>query len=253
MIRLDWGIDQNAMDLQKVIKVLGSPIRREILWRIWTAELPVAAILARLDISGPTLSVHLAALRDAGLVTVRKEGTTRHYRARPEALAGIRRLFNETDRWGSAQDHEEQKHAWGSAQKVVVVTTEAPCSVEDAFRAFTDAKLYSAFIEGEVTINDGQFSASLGIGQEVRGTYLHTAAPSLIVMEWDFNFKDVPMPGELHRAHLIITPKGSGGCRLEITQFIASSDQEPYMTSAWRYVLGCFSERIEGVLLEAAQ
>jgi DNA-binding transcriptional ArsR family regulator len=253
MAGLGGGIDRSTMDVQRIIKVLGSSIRREILWRIWAAELPVAAILAKLDISGPTLSVHLAALRDAGLVTMRKAGTTRYYRARPEAMAGVRRLFNETDKWSSGREYEEQEHALGSVQQVVVVTAEAACSVEDAFRAFTDAKLYSAFMQGVVTIDDGRFAASLGIGQEVRGTYLHTAAPSLIVMEWDFHFKDVPIPGELRRAHLIITPTGSSGCRLEITQFIASSDQEPYMTSAWRYVLGCFSERIGSVLRPATR
>jgi DNA-binding transcriptional ArsR family regulator/uncharacterized protein YndB with AHSA1/START domain len=241
------------MDVQRVIKVLGSPIRREILWRIWTTELPVAAILSKLDISGPTLSVHLAALRDAGLVTVRKDGTTRFYRARPEAMIGVRRLLDETDKWRSGRDHAEQKHASGSVQQVVLVATEAPCSVADAFRAFTDAKLYSAFVAGEVTIEDGQFAASLGIGQVVRGTYVHTAPPSLIVMEWDFDFNDIPMPGELRRAHLIITPTASRGCRLEIIQFITNPEQEPYMTSAWRYVLGCFSERIDAVLKSEAR
>jgi DNA-binding transcriptional ArsR family regulator/uncharacterized protein YndB with AHSA1/START domain len=239
------------MDVQRIIKVLGSPIRRDILWRIWATELPVAAILAKLDISGPTLSVHLATLRDAGLVTVRKEGTARYYRARPEAMAGVRRLFDETDKWSSAREHDEQKHAQGNLQQVVVVTAEAPCTTDDAFRAFTNAKLYSAVVEGEVVIDDDQFSAALGIGQVVRGTYLYKAPPSLIVMEWDFQFKDVPIPGEMRRAHLIITPTGAGRCRLEITQFIANSEQEPYMTSAWRYVLGCFSERIDSVLRQA--
>jgi DNA-binding transcriptional ArsR family regulator len=238
----------DTTDIQRVIKVLSSPLRREILWGIWSVELPVAAILARLAIAGPTLSVHLAALRDAGLVSVRKQGTTRYYRARPEALAGVRRLFDETDKWRSARDHHEQKHASGAVQHVAVVTTEAPCSVADAFRAFTDARLYSAFTQGDVSIEEGQFSAALGIGQVVRGTYLYAAPPSLIVMEWDFDFKEVPVPGALRRAHLIITPTHSGGCRLEINQFMTDPDQEPYMVSAWRYVLGCFSERIEAVL-----
>lgn len=238
----------NEIDLQRMIKVLSSPVRREILWHIWTAELPVSAILAKLTISGPTLSVHLAELRDTGLVTIRREGTKRWYRARPEAIAGIRRLFDETDKWGSAAEHEEQRHAVGGLQQVVVVTAEAVCSVEDAFRAFTDAKIYGAFVGGDVTIEGDKFAANLEIGQIVRGTYIHTDAPSLIVMEWDFDFEGIPLPGELRRAHLIIMPNASGGCQLEITQFISSPQQEPYMTSAWRYVLGCFTERIEGVL-----
>lgn len=238
----------SAEDVQRAIKVLGSPLRREILWRIWSVELPVAAILAKLDITGPTLSVHLAALRDAGLVTVRKAGTARFYRARPEALADIRRLFNETDRWSSGREHDEQRHAVAELHQVVVVTTEAPCTVEEAFRAFNSAKIYSEFTRGEVTLQEGQFAASLGEGQVVRGSYLFTSAPTLIVMEWDFQFNDVPVPGELRRAHLVLTPKAGGGCRLEVTQFITNSDQAAYMVSAWRFVLGSFSERIEEIL-----
>ncbi len=248
-MRLAQGaFELKTTDLQRTIKVLSSPVRRDILWGIWTNELPVSAILEKLDISGPTLSVHLAALRDAGLVTVRREGTKRWYRARPEAIAGVRRLFDETDKWGSGREHEEQRHAMESLQRVVVVTTEAACSVDDAFRAFTDARIYSAFVRGEVIIEGNQFAANLEIGQVVRGTYLHRCAPSLIIMEWDFDFKDIPLPGELRLAHLIITPNESGGSRLEITQFITSPEQEPYMISAWRYVLGCFAERIESVL-----
>jgi DNA-binding transcriptional ArsR family regulator len=230
------------------MKVLGSPIRREILWRIWQTELPVAAILAKLDISGPTLSVHLAALRDAELVAVRKDGTVHYYRARPEAMAGVRRLFDETDKWGSGQEHPEQEHAAERLQQVVVVTTEAACSVEDAFRAFTDSKLYSAFTQGEVIIDGNQFSATVAMNQVVRGNYLYVAAPSLIVMEWDFDVKDIPVPGQLLRAHLIITPGSEGGCRLEINQFLNNPDQAPYMSAAWRFVLGCFTERIVDVL-----
>ncbi len=238
----------STADLQRAIKVLGSSLRREILWRIWTDELPVAAILAKLDISGPTLSVHLAALRDAGLVTVRKAGTTRYYRARPEAMADVRRLFNETDRWNSGRDHDEQQHAIGELRQVVVVTAEAACTVEEAFRAFNDEKIYSDFTQGKVTLENGHFAASLGIGQVVRGTYVYTSAPTLIVMEWDFQFNEIPIPGELRRAHLIFIPISGGGCRLEVTQFITDPGQASYMVSAWRYVLGSFSERIEEVL-----
>lgn len=235
-------------DIQRVIKVLGSPIRREILWRIWQTELPVAAILAKLGISGPTLSVHLAALRDAGLVTLRKEGTAHYYRARPEAMADIRRLLDETDKWGAAQEHPEQRLAAQSLQHVVIVTTEAPCSVEDAFRAFTESRLYSAFTQGDVTIDGSQFSATVAMNHVVRGNYLYVARPSLIVMEWDFDVRDVPVPGQMQRAHLIITPSVQGGCRLEINQFINDPAQEPYMSAAWRFVLGSFSDRIEAVL-----
>ena len=41
-------------------------------------------------------------LRNAGLLTERREGTRRLYRARPEGLAGLRRFLD--DMWASSLD-----------------------------------------------------------------------------------------------------------------------------------------------------
>src|SRR3954462_1101120 len=71
--------------LQPTLDALASPIRREILWMVWDDELAAGEIAAAFDLSAGTISAHLAALRDAGLVTVRREGNFRRYRARHEA------------------------------------------------------------------------------------------------------------------------------------------------------------------------
>ena len=239
-----------ADQIQRVLKALGSPVRREILWKVWAAELPVAEIAAGLGVTAPTVSEHLAILRAAELVAMRPDGTTRWYRARREEVAGFRGLLDESFKWATASSEAKPQRTEGSTRGVVVVTTDAACSAEAAFRAFTDARLYSAFLGGEVTLDHGQFAATLDIGQVVRGAYLFTCAPSLIIMEWDFHFKEIPVPGAAQRAHLIITPRGEAGCRLEVNQFIATPDQAAYMESAWRYVLNRFSERIESVLAQ---
>ena len=41
------------------------------------------------------VSQHLTVLRNAGLLTERREGTRRLYRARPEGLAGLRRFLDD--------------------------------------------------------------------------------------------------------------------------------------------------------------
>ena len=76
-----------AGDLQALLDAVASPIRREILWLTWDAELPVGDIGESFDISGPTLSSHLATLRDAGLVTMRVDGNFRRYRCNQDAVA----------------------------------------------------------------------------------------------------------------------------------------------------------------------
>jgi DNA-binding transcriptional ArsR family regulator len=66
-----------------VFEALGDPTRRQILELLASGEQPagtvVAALQARSPISQPAVSQHLGVLRQAGLVTVRAEGTRRLY------------------------------------------------------------------------------------------------------------------------------------------------------------------------------
>ncbi|HZQ58762.1 MAG TPA: metalloregulator ArsR/SmtB family transcription factor, partial [Acidimicrobiales bacterium] len=77
-------------DIDKVIRALSSPVRREILGLIWDRELPAGEIGAAFSLTKPTISQHLSVLKDAGLVTMTAAGTSRRYRARQEALDGMR-------------------------------------------------------------------------------------------------------------------------------------------------------------------
>ena len=74
----------NAMDEMQVI---AEPRRREILRLVWDRERPAAEIAAHFDVTFGAVSQHLAVLRRAGLVAVRREGTRRWYRADRAALA----------------------------------------------------------------------------------------------------------------------------------------------------------------------
>lgn len=64
-------------------EALGEPVRRRIVELLAAGEQPAGAVVAALQaqapISQPAVSQHLKALRDAGLVTVRAEGTRRIY------------------------------------------------------------------------------------------------------------------------------------------------------------------------------
>jgi DNA-binding transcriptional ArsR family regulator len=69
---------------------LGEPRRREILRLVTVAERSVGEIAGRFDVTRPAISQHLRVLKEAGLVTERRAGTKRLYRARPETLAELR-------------------------------------------------------------------------------------------------------------------------------------------------------------------
>jgi DNA-binding transcriptional ArsR family regulator len=90
--------DLEQMD--RVARALAAPRRREILGLVRDDELSAGEIASRFDVSRPAISQHLSALREAGLLSERRDGTRRLYRAQPEALAGLRDFLNEfwTDR-----------------------------------------------------------------------------------------------------------------------------------------------------------
>lgn len=83
----------NAMDGK--LKALSDPTRREILRRTWDQELPAGHLADGFTMSRPAVSQHLRVLREAGLVTVRKEGAQRLYTARPAALADVLQFFED--------------------------------------------------------------------------------------------------------------------------------------------------------------
>ena len=86
--------------MDRVARAIAAPRRREILTLVRDGEMSAGEIASRFDVSRPAISQHLAVLREAGLLSERREGTRRLYRAQPEALGGLRDFLNRfwTDR-----------------------------------------------------------------------------------------------------------------------------------------------------------
>jgi DNA-binding transcriptional ArsR family regulator len=72
------------------LQLVAEPRRQEILRQIWRQELHVGELVDRLELSYAGVSQHLALLRDAGFVAVRREGKRRLYRADLEALGPLK-------------------------------------------------------------------------------------------------------------------------------------------------------------------
>jgi ArsR family transcriptional regulator len=75
---------ENAVDLARMFKALGDPIRLRVLSRITSApegEICVCDITGdEFDVSGPTISHHLKVLREAGLIEGERRGTWIYYK-----------------------------------------------------------------------------------------------------------------------------------------------------------------------------
>ncbi|MFT4167430.1 MAG: metalloregulator ArsR/SmtB family transcription factor [Microlunatus sp.] len=115
------------------LDVLGEPVRRRILELIGAAELPAGAIAvalgAEFGLSQPAASQHLKVLREAGLLLVRAEGTSRLYRLDRARLADAAAWFDQfADSWQQPLDaletelargrREQQRRSLGGARAV---------------------------------------------------------------------------------------------------------------------------------------
>jgi DNA-binding transcriptional ArsR family regulator len=87
---------------EEALHALAEPRRRAILRLVAHDELAAGEIAAAFDVSRTAISQHLTVLKNAGLVTERRDGTRRMYLARPEGLAGLRAFLDEL--WGNALD-----------------------------------------------------------------------------------------------------------------------------------------------------
>ena len=81
--------------MELALRAIVEPRRREILRLVQERELPAGEIAAKFDVTRPAISQHLQVLKGAGLVSERRDGTRRLYRARPEGLAELRDFLAE--------------------------------------------------------------------------------------------------------------------------------------------------------------
>lgn len=73
---------------------LADPTRRQVFERLRSGPLAVGVLARGLPVSRPAVSQHLKALKTAGLVREKPDGTQRIYAIRPEGLAALRRYLD---------------------------------------------------------------------------------------------------------------------------------------------------------------
>lgn len=83
-----------ATEIADVLKALADPTRVQIILSLRAAKEPacVCDFTAAFDLSQPTISHHMAKLRDAGLVEATKQGIWSYYRLAPNLPAQVRRI-----------------------------------------------------------------------------------------------------------------------------------------------------------------
>ncbi len=89
-------------DLDLCFHALSQPRRRSILRLVGDREVAAGEIAAEFDVTRTAVSQHLTVLKEAGLLSERRDGTRRLYRARRETLSQLHAALDAV--WGSALD-----------------------------------------------------------------------------------------------------------------------------------------------------
>jgi DNA-binding transcriptional ArsR family regulator len=92
-------------------KALADDSRRQVLMLLKSKERTPSEIATHFDFTLPALSTHLKVLRDAGLVSERREGQNRYYSVNREQMSEMMRFFDQfwDDRLKSLKEYVENR------------------------------------------------------------------------------------------------------------------------------------------------
>ena len=98
-----------------VFQVLAEARRRDVLALVADRERTAGEIGEHFDVTRQAISQHLRILLEAGLISERRDGTRRWYRARPEGLEDVRSYLDAMwpDALGRLKRAAEREHASG--------------------------------------------------------------------------------------------------------------------------------------------
>ena len=86
-----------ANQTSELMKAMADPTRLTMLASLWRADAPICIcdFTARLGLSQPTISHHMARLKEAGLVDSEKRGIWIYYRLRDRLSPATRRVLGQ--------------------------------------------------------------------------------------------------------------------------------------------------------------
>jgi DNA-binding transcriptional ArsR family regulator len=98
----------------EVFDAVAQPKRREILRLIAGREMGATEIASHFAVTQPAISQHLKVLKEAGLISERREGTKRMLSVRPEGLEELNDFLAEVfpaglERLKTAAEREQQR------------------------------------------------------------------------------------------------------------------------------------------------
>ncbi|MEX2457867.1 MAG: metalloregulator ArsR/SmtB family transcription factor [Actinomycetota bacterium] len=255
------------------MEALGDGTRRAILDRLRREDRSVSDLAEGLPVSRPPVSQHLAVLRRAGLVRVRRQGTRRIYSLEPSGFEPVRRYVETMwDRalagFSAAAEREENGMEQQTAIEPVRRSVTVAAAPERAFAVFTERfgewwplELHSIAVDDPEPGREGgsPVSAVIEPGEGGRvferladGTELgwgHVAAwepPHRLVLSWNPSRTDRPHT----EVEITFTVEGTG-TRVDLEHRgwerlgPRGADVREGYASGWGGTLGRFASLIE--------
>jgi ArsR family transcriptional regulator, arsenate/arsenite/antimonite-responsive transcriptional repressor len=96
---IEGMVKQATFDMERLYQALGDTTRLRLLNLMGDQEICVCYFVEVLGQPQPKISRHLAYLRNAGIVTVRRQGTWMHYRIVTPRQTGAASILGETLAW----------------------------------------------------------------------------------------------------------------------------------------------------------
>jgi DNA-binding transcriptional ArsR family regulator len=106
----------------EIFDAIAQPKRREILRLLAAGERSAGDVASRFSVTQPAISQHLKVLKEAGLVSDRRDGARRLYSVRPEGLAQLQSFLADVmpaalERLKEAAEEDERRADAGDATR----------------------------------------------------------------------------------------------------------------------------------------
>src|SRR5256885_4572702 len=161
-------------------------------------------IATHFDVTRQAVSQHLRVLHDAGLVSERRDGTRRIYRARPEGLAELRAFLDEfwSERLGPSD--AKSRPSTGGALRMAIASSElvereiridAPPSV--VFEFLTDPAKMVRWMGTEAVLEPwpgGRYYVNPSGHEPASGKVLEIIPDRRLVFSWGWEGGALPLP-----------------------------------------------------------
>ena len=241
--------------VDQAMRAIAEPRRREILRLIQHTETSSGEIAAHFDVSGPAISQHLRVLADAGLVTVRRQGTRRIYRARPEGLAELKEYLDEF--WGDrlevlkrVAEVEERRlrMAMSSGSEALERQVRIAARPETVFSFFTDPEKMVRWKGIEASLDPrpgGVYRVNMNGRDVASGQYVEVVPHTRVVFTWGWEGEGTAFPPGSSTVEISLIPDGDGTI-VRLRHLGLPADQRDPHQEGWDHYLARLTTVAEG-------